>query len=148
MNLVEQIYDSLTTVVTGVVGSEYKFMRRIFQPDLNDLRNAKKAYAVRHLSAADASSETRHYTLDHGFEVMLMQTIVDRGDDRETQSTINELYDLADDVIRTVFLQKAGLPSIVMIVNRPSISEPEIIGGDCVLLRISFNVKYKNEVVY
>lgn len=146
MNIVEQIYDSMTTLVQNQLGVDYKKMRKIFQPDLNDLRSAEKSFAVRHLAANTADGVQRYYTMDHGFEVMVSRVFVDRLDDIQIQEVINELYSKLDDIITEALIKKLGLPSIVMIVSDPSISEPEVLENRSVLMRLQMNVKYRNAV--
>lgn len=146
MNIVEQIHTAIKTTCASVFGADYVELRRVFDPSQNDQRGAAKAYGVRHLSASSADGVMRYYTMDHGFEVQLSRSFTDRTDDAETQSVINEMYDLIDDLLVEVFLKKLSLPSIVMIVDNPAISEPELLENGTVLIRTSFNVKYRNAV--
>jgi len=146
MNVVEQIYDSITAITQTVLGVEYKPLRRVFNPTLNDLRSSEKAFGVLHGAASSSDGVMRFYTLDHSFQVLLSRRFVDRQDDVAIQETINNLYDHADGLLVEMFLKKLNLTSIVMIVDRPSISEPEILDNQAVLLRVGFNVKYRNQI--
>lgn len=148
MNIVEQIYDSIVTVTDAALGTgTYTRLRKVFQPEENDFRNVNQAFGVRHQSAFSAAGVTRVYTMDHGFEVLLVKRASNRDSDLTVQETINELYDKADDVFRNIHLTKVGLPSIVLIVDTPQIGAPEILENGCVLLTLGFNVKYRSAII-
>jgi hypothetical protein len=146
MNIVEQIFNAISTTTQTVAGVDYKYLRNVFNPGLNDLRSVSKGYGVIHGSASDADGILRHYTFDHQFEVILTRGFAKRMEDADIQTAINELYSIADDLLVEVFLKKLNLTTIVKIVNRPSIGTPEVLDNQAVLLRVGFNVKYHNEI--
>lgn len=146
MNIVEQIHDAIKSTTASVLGAGWVEMRRVFDPSQNDTRTAGMAYGVLHGSASGAAGVQRYYTMDHQFAVVLSRSVVERQDDTEHQAVINEMYDVADDLLVEVFLKKLGLPSIVIIVDNPSISEPQILENGTVIMRVGFNVKYRNAV--
>lgn len=144
-NIVQQIYDSITTLTEAELPS-FKKMRRVFAPNENDFRSAKNSFGVIHKSASDAAGVTKVYTLDHSFEVLLMSTFVSGNDDLDKQTVINSLYDAADELLKLFFLSKLGLPGLVLLVSNPAIAEPEILNNEAVVLRVSFDVKYRNAI--
>lgn len=146
MNIVQQIFDSITSLAQAELGAEWKPMPKIYDPAQADDRRASKAFGVKHGAAQNAEGILRNYTLDHHFDLLLQRTFVEKLDDSAIQAVINELYDKADDCLTEFMLKKLGLPAIVLIVNEPSMPEPEILGNASVVLRVGFNVKYKNAV--
>lgn len=148
MNIVEQIYDGIVTVTDAALGTgTYTRLRKVFSPEQNDFRSVNQAFGVRHQGASSAAGVTRVYTMDHAFEVVLAKRASSRDSDLTIQETINELYDKADDVFRNIHLTKLALPSIVLIVDTPTIGAPEILDNECVLLTLGFNVKYRSAII-
>jgi hypothetical protein len=145
--VVEDIFDAITTTTGSTLGTDWIKLRRVFAPEVLDLRTAEQAYGVKHLAASSADGVTKFYTLDHGFEVILSRTFADRLDDTDIQDTINDLYDKADDLLVEFFLNKLGLPATVLVIDQPSLGEPEVLDNQVVILRVGFNVKYRNRIV-
>lgn len=145
-NIVEQIFDKIESIGQTALGSDWHKMKRVFDPDNNDLRTSDKAFKCRHGSANSSifeSGVTKNYTMDHGFDVLLMRSTVQRNDDANVQETINELYDMADDLFKAYLNTKLELPTLVLNVNGPSIADPVILDNTSVLLILSFTVKYR-----
>jgi hypothetical protein len=144
--IVKDIFDAITTTTQTELGSTWNKLRRVYAPELNDFRTGENAFAVKHLSASSADTTLRFYTLDHLFEVILSRSFVERLSDDEIQIAINDLYDQADKLLVKFFISKLGIPANVMIVDQPSLSEPEVLENQLVILRVGFNVKYRNQV--
>ena len=145
-NLVEQIHTKIKTITGTVLGSSYQLMQRPFSPEKNTARGAFKAYGVLCGSATSAETTLRSYTLDQNFEVLLQSTFVDRLDDTDKQVVINDLYDQSSKLFKEYFYKKLELPSIVYVVNNPSLSQPEIIENKTILLRVGITVKYRENI--
>lgn len=144
-NIVEQVFDSVTSIFQANL-TGYTPLRRVFNPELGDLRNISKGYGVIHGAASDTTGPIRFYNLDHSFKGVLVRSFVERLDDAAIQEVINELYDKIDTLLVQMFLTKLNLPAIVSIVNNPSIDEPEILDNQAVVIRFGFNVKYRNQI--
>jgi hypothetical protein len=145
--IVTSIFNAITSTVTTALGPDYKQLRNIFKPEDNDLRIINKAYAVRHGASTNADGITRHYTMDQRFEVVLVNRASQRDDDAATQAIFGVLYDKADDILRAAFSTKLGIPSIVLNVDSPEISQPELLENDAAVIVLSFNVKYRQAVI-
>jgi hypothetical protein len=146
-NIVSQIHTAIDTLVATQLGASYQRMRKMYNPGENDLRNSKSCYAVLHGSASNAEGVTRVYTLNHAFRVQIMTTFVDRLDDSKIQTEINSLYDKIDAILVNMHLTKLGLSSIVLLVNEPSIDEPQILfENTAVLISFGINVRYRNAI--
>lgn len=145
MNLVSQIHTAIDSLAATTLGGSYVKIRHILNPEKESFR-ATHAYGVRHGAAANAAGVTRHYTLDHAFELVLLARVVNRDDEETTQTIFNDMYDKADAVLNQMFLTKLGLPSIVLIVDNPSISTPVVLDNDAAILQVGFNVKYRRMI--
>lgn len=145
MNIVEQIHDAIVSLVQTNLPT-YQRLKRIFEPEQNDLRNAEKGFGVRMLSASNRAGPMRHYALDHGFEIVFSRTFQERLDDDKINDVILDLYNQIDTIIVQAFLTKLSLPLVVDLVDSPSISEPQILENKAVILRLQLNVKYRNAI--
>lgn len=145
--LVTQIHTAIESLVASQLGGSYQKMRKIYNPNENDLRNAKSSYAVLHGAASNSEGVTRVYTLNQSFRVQLMTTFIDRLDDTKIQTEINSLYDKIDAILVNMHLTKLGLSSIVLLVNEPFIDEPQVLfENTAVLMSFGINVRYRNAI--
>lgn len=145
-NIVEHIFDQITSVTQDALGADYVPLRRVFDVEQNDSRTMEKAFGVRHGEAISADGVNRVYTMDHSFEIILVNRAVGRDGDSAIQETFNGLYDKADEVLKKIFLSKLNLPNIVLIVDSPSIDTPELLSNGAAMLVVGFNVKYRQAI--
>jgi hypothetical protein len=147
---------NLTTILTAIktimltkLSASYKELTHIFQIERNHGREAKTAYAIRPLGAVEneETNALRNYTLDQEFEMILTDMLTRESDSTEAITSIEAMYDYFDQIYRVMVNTKLGLPSLVWIVRRCEISEPEFVSnGKIVVLRMKFNVKYRMSV--
>ena len=143
-NIVEQIYDSVVTLTGTELGATWTRLSKVFDPAQNNFREINQAFGVRPRGALTSEGVTRVYTMDHTFDVLLAKRASSRDSDLAILETEFILFSAADELFKKFFLSKLALPSIVLIVNSPSLSDPEVLDNGCVLLTASFNVKYRN----
>lgn len=146
MNIVEQIHSGIKTIAQATLGSDWVELKRVLKPEENDSRAVAKAFGIRHGAADTADGVTRVYTMDQRFEVVLARYAPPLSDDSQIQATFNDLFSKADDIFRALLLKKVGLPSIVLNVERPSLSQPDVLKNDAAVLVMGLIVKYRNSV--
>lgn len=132
--------------VAAAVLTDWVELRHVFDVAKNDFRNTRYAYGVRPLEADNAATVTGAYMLDHRFELILTQTVARTDDDSQIFTVLSDLYDKADQVYRQFENTKIGLGSTIALVTSPSLSEPEILTGTTVVLRMQFLVKYRHSI--
>lgn len=143
--IVQDILTNVKSTASTVLGALYKELRFVYSIEKNDLRSTEKAYSCRPLSASPAETITRHYTLDHQFELVLTDTIGRADDDTQRFDALHVMYDKADEIFKELVNTKLGLPATVLLVTSPSMSEPEFINDNkLVILRMQFTVKYRS----
>lgn len=143
--IVQDIITQSKSIASTLLGASYKELRFVYTVERNDIRSAEKGYSVRPLSATPAESVTRVYTLDHGFEFILTDTIGRSDDDSQRTDALNTMYDKADEYFKQIINTKINLPSVVLLVSSPSISEPEfVLDNKLVILRMQYTVKYRS----
>jgi hypothetical protein len=140
-----QIFSAIDDICQSVC-SDYVKLRRVYDVSQNDARNISKAYGIIHGEAENTDGVTRFYTLDQKFEIVLVNRAVDRDNDADIQAVINTMYDKAESLFNQIFLSKLGLPAIVLIVDNPSMSKPQILENGAAILVLSFNVKYRKAI--
>ena len=137
--------------VATLLGASYQKLRRFYTAEQNTQRGAEKGYAVIEGAASDASSEGtfKFYTLDQEFQIIIVDTIARDTEDSFKQTVAEELYDKADEMLVDFLGSGLGTISvtngIILTTNSPSISEPEFLENNSVLLRVSLNVKYRRQ---
>jgi hypothetical protein len=145
--IVQNILNNVKSTAATVLGATYKELRYVYAIEKNDLRSSEKAYSCRPLSASPAESIVRHYTLDHQFELVLTDTVGRSDDDSQRFDILHTMYDKADEIFKELVNTKLSLSSTVLNVASPSMSEPEFINDNkLVILRMQFTVKYRSEL--
>lgn len=148
MNIVEQINDGITTVVTSSLGVGYSELSYLIDVEKNNYKSNTKRYGVRPLSGSTTSGITRNYTLDHSFQIILTHDYFSNpSNDQDQRDKTFLLLDKLDEIMKNLFINKAGLPSIVLNIDSVSIAEPEYFDEEkVVVLRADFNIKYRQAV--
>lgn len=142
---VSQILTQIKAIIAAELGNTYTELPRIYDLSKSDLRRARLGYGVRPLDATPAETVVRAYTLDHGFEIILTDTIARDDSDAQRETVLNTMYDKADEIFKDLVNQKINLATFVMNVSQPSLSEPEFIDENkLVILRMQFIVKYRS----
>lgn len=148
MNIVEQINDGVTSEVASALGAGYSELSYLLDVQKNNFKTNTKRYGVRPLSGSTASGVTRQYTLDHSFQVILTHDYFSNpSNDQDQRDKTFLLFDKLDEIMKNLFINKAGLPSIILNIDSVSIAEPEYFDEEkVVVLRADFNIKYRQAV--
>lgn len=148
-NIVEQIISAgKTTIAANIVESGFAELDYYVDLTKNNFRTNHKRYGfVPKEAVGSEAGINRYYTLDHTFEVILTKRADTRTDDSSVISVLNDLYDEMDNIFQAFHLTKLGLSSIVMLIDGPSIDEPEYLEDNrLVVLRGSFIIKYRQAI--
>lgn len=149
--VVADIRTGIEARVATSLGATYQKLRRFYLPEQNSQRDAEKGYAVIEGAAIDASSEGtfKFYTLDHQFDIIVVDTIARDTEDSYKQTVAEDLYDKIDEMLVDFLGSGLGTISvtngIILTTNQPTISEPEFLENNSVLIRASLNVKYRRQ---
>lgn len=148
--IANQLVVNTKAICSTACGAGYQELAHVYEPRRNNARQAKKAYGVRIGNAEPASSVTTVYTVDHIFEIILMDTVarvVDK--DTELQDAITTILDKADEIFRRLVQTKVNLQQYVLGVFDQRISAPEIIEGETKMVQVILQVsmKYRNALI-
>lgn len=141
------VADILTQVkaVAATAAPTWHELPYVHNVGANNFRTAKLAYGVRPMDASPTSSVNRVYTMDHRFEMVLTDSIARAADDSQIETTLGVLYGVADTIFKAMVNTAINLPSVVLMVSQPSLSEPEMYEKEkFVALRMQFVVKYRS----
>jgi len=147
-NLVGAIIAGMKSTISTTLGSTYSELRYIYDMEKNDSRTSKLSFGVKPLAADPAESLLRSFTLDQGFEILLADTVPRTHDDVQREEALVVIYDKADDIFKAMVNTKIGIPGIVLNINGPSLSEPEIFESNTIILvRMGVIVKYRSQLL-
>lgn len=142
---VRQIIDNSKSLASTTFGAEYQALRFIYEVEKNHLRGQRLGFAVRPLAASPAETVTKTFTLNQDFEIILTDSIARADDDSQKEEVIKVMYDMLDDFFQALINTKLSLPTIVLFVSAPSMSEPEFIDDNkLVILRAQYTVRYRS----
>jgi len=143
MSIVADIFTSIQSKVAADLPSSYRKLRRVIDLDESDLKAALNGgWGVRHGAAGPADGILKAVTLDQTFEVVLSKCFVDKLDDDAKQDAVNELHTNFESIYCDLVNTKAGVPLNVLLVDQPSIADPEYFDATVALV-CSFVVKFR-----
>lgn len=148
-NTVSQIVTALESGIVAELGATWTRLDHVHDIQKNSLRSANNRYGVRPLGYSSQIEDTilRYLTVGHDFEIVLTRNYVNRNGDSNLQTQINQLFDDTEDLAVRFFVNKLGLPAIVISVSAVNVEEPEILEeDDTVAVRAIFTVKYRKPV--
>lgn len=129
------------------LGATWHELSNVYDLARNNLRAGAKGYGMRPLGADDTDTVTRAYDLIHTFETVLMDTVARQNDDSQAETVIGTLYDKQDEIFKVFARLNINLAGTVIYVARPSLNEPEFVGGGkFVALRQQFQVRYRQSI--
>lgn len=144
---VSSIMTAIKSIASGYLGADWRELRSVMNLSANDLRSASKGYGVRPLPATSTESVTNSYALDHGFELVLMNSNPKVDDESQAMTVVGDLYDKQDEILKLIMRTKANLPGTVLIVTNPALSEPEFVNGrEFVALKQQFTIRYRQTI--
>lgn len=144
-NIVEQIIDESKSIATTTFGVTYQELRFFYDVEKNSVRGMRLAFAIRPLSASPAESVVGVYTVQHSFELILTDSVARADDDSQRETALDTMYSQADEFFKAIINSKINLPTIVLIVESPSFSEPEFVDDNkLVILRMQYDVRWRS----
>jgi hypothetical protein len=144
VSIATDVLTNITSTVATTLGSDYQLLQYVYDVSKNNERTAKQGYGVRPLSASSADGVNRVYTMAHGYEVILTDSLVSGRNDAGLTTSIKTMLDKADEIFKALVSTKVGVSSVLNIFE-PAISEPEIFEDKkIVVLRLQFVVLYRS----
>lgn len=147
--IVNTIITNIKTIINSEIGSEFTALPHEINIEMNNLKTSKKGYAVLPEDLSSDSGVTRALTIKQGFEITLTDNYINKGNNDTAQKTAtNYLYQKIFEIYNKLYLSKIGLGTTVMNVNDLTISKPEYLENDnVVILRSSLQVIYRQAIV-
>lgn len=142
--VVQDIVNNSRTVISAQLGDTWQELRHWYDVTKADYRSGTKGYNVRPLDASEDVTVNRFYTVDQGFELILVDTVARAQGDTERETVLFEMYNQIDEIFKDLVNTKINGTTNVLLVNGPNISEPEFLDENkFVVLRMQYTVKYR-----
>lgn len=134
------------SIMSTVLGATYKKLRHVLDMSKNSGRDAYNGYGIHALGADPSPSGVIGYeTLDQQFEFVVANSIVRGDSDDDYVTTLNTLFDKADQIFKQFVVLKMNLSGTVLKVDERTILDPERT-GDLVALRCRVRVTYRQSL--
>lgn len=143
---VRELVNALKTVTAGYL-TDFQELDHVYEVEKNHAIESKSGWGVIAEDISLVSGETNHNTYDQTFQVLLTDYYVTSVDgDLCKQDAVIALLDkshcLYDEFVRT----KLYLKHIIIIINDMNVSIEELDDHKSVIVRLTFNIKYRNMV--
>lgn len=143
--IVADIQEAILAQCATTLGATWQLLPKVYEPNQANARAINKAYGVLPRSASNAPGVIRTYNLDHRFEVLLVDRVEGRDNDSGIQTKVNGLFEKGHEIYTALALTRVGLTNVLLI-DQLDFSDPEILDNGGALLRLSFNVKYRQPI--
>lgn len=144
---VQSILTQVKAIAAAELGADWREMPHVYNLEANDTRRAGKSYGVKPLGATNTGTVTNAYALDHVFELILIDKGPRKDSDEQAEAVITNLYDKHDEIFKAMVRVNLGLPTTVLMISEPNLSEPEFINSrELIALRQQFTVKYRQAI--
>lgn len=146
--IVQNILTQTKSIASTTLGATYQEIPFVYELERNDIRRAALGYGVRPLNADTTEGLVKAYTLDHNFEFIFTDAWARAGNsDSQIESAFNTMFNQCDEIFKALLNSKINLPSTVLNVQDPSISEPELLNDNkLAVLRMQYVVKYRSNL--
>ncbi len=150
-NEVVDLVEAIKTRTSTVLGSDYKPIGYAIDIEKNPSKGSNKRFGV----VVGSLGQTEEYGVLSSYTVMQEFTVKitnsysqSKVNDSDKLAKTNVLFDLALSVYTDLVKEKAGLPSVVVIVGDMTVSDPEYLEEDnVVVLNMSFAVTYRKTLL-
>lgn len=147
MGTATDLRDSVQARMATVLGPDFSELANVTEPEKNVFKGANKRYGVVANEISEVLGVTKHLTVDQEFELTLTNGFfsnVKAGDLDKRNKTL-ELQDLMFEVYKDLKTTKAGRPDLVMHVLDLSISDPEFLEENhVVVITATLTIKYRS----
>jgi hypothetical protein len=144
---VSTVFNNFKAIIVATLPAEFQEIPYPREIEKNDARRLDKGYALRLLDGPFTDTLTQSYTIDQNFEILLTRTNPRQGDESQVESAELFLFDAATDILIEVINQKANTPGIVLKVDQPNFSAPELVrDSEFVLLRVGVTITYRQQL--
>ena len=143
--IMTDIKDAVKTEVAAQLGPTYKELAYVEDVAKNSLRTSSDRYGVRALALFETDSVTKYNTYQQNFELIISRGYIQSSvDDTEQVDASYDLRAEVFDIYKRLVNNKGGSPANVMNVNNLTISEPEYLEDDkVVIIRANFDILYR-----
>ena len=146
-NNVQLITEGILSQMATTLDSSWQALDYFYRPDKNHKRTKKKGYGCYPSGASSEDGLNRFYTMNMGFNLMLMNEYGHRTASTNNMAVTYLLHDKMDEIIKQLYLTKISLSATVIIVDGVSFDEPEILDQEhSIILNAAINVKYRNQI--
>ena len=144
--IVKDIVDAIKTIIAATLPATYAELDYVVEPDKNNYKTNRFRYGVLPLSGESQGGIAKHVNVNQLFEIILTTSFINKSQsDNNQRSKTFDLYEKQWDITKALFTTKLGLPTRVLNVNNLSLSEPEYLDDDhVVVLRFSLSVLYRH----
>jgi len=140
------VLTSLNTQVSTILGSDWKELKYIYDPEKNDHRSQNNGFGVGFSGSATVPGTTKAVTYDSEIFVVLTSQFANRSSDSSQREAISTLLDKKELLDVSIFQKKLN-NSAVLLVSEIGTEAPEIIGEGVVMMRFSYTIKTRNQTI-
>ena len=145
-SIVSDIRTALEGEIQTLLGATWKPMVDKFTIEKSNKANDQKRFGVVVGNADFADGPLGFNTFDRVYQVIL-QDRYNIKNDTQRQAVIDDIEDQASEIIKNITSNKLGLPNTVLSIIPNPLNQPDLETESLAIMRIDFNIKYREAIV-
>lgn len=143
MSNVSDILTAAVSSIQTVLGSDWKELKYIYDPEKNDYRAQSKGFGFGVSESNTVAGITKAVTVDQGFFLLLTERFHNRKSDVNEREAISNLYNAKELIDKEIFQKKIDIPDVILVVQSIETEEPVNPSDGVVLLRSNYVIKHR-----
>ena len=139
------INNSVEAKMQAILGVQYKILQYKEEVSQNSFTGSMKRFASRATETSEIETVTKFVTFNQGYELIIVDSYYESNiDDSGKSSTMYDMKGKILDIFKELVNSRAGLPSVVLNVESLSMSEPEYLTNQKVIVqRAIIDIKFR-----
>ena len=146
MSVVFRISSQITNLMAEVLGKKFQPLKYVYDIEKNSKRSKQKGFGVIPLGLETTEGMSRHYTVEQGFQLVVMDRYEDRNDESQKKAVILNLFSKAEELVDRILRGGIGVLEVIHVASF-SIADPEVLEAEAsVVLRLEIRVQWRKRI--
>ena len=146
MNIVHRISSQVSALMAEVLGKEFRPLKYVYDIEKNSRRSKEKGYGVIPLGVETTEGMSGHYTVEQGFDLVIVDRYEERSDESRKTAVIFNLFSKAEELVDRIYRGGVGISEVINIASF-SIADPELLESEsAVVLRVEIRLQWRKRI--
>ena len=146
MSIVQRISSQIVALMAEVLDKKFRPLKYVYEIEKNSKRSKEKGFGVIPLGVETTDGMSRHYTVEQGFELVIMDRYEDRNDESQKKAAVFNLFSKAEEIVDRIYQRGIGISEVIHVASF-SIADPEVLEAEAaVVLRVEIRLQWRKRI--